>query len=123
MTTNTILKFLRDHATCFKVTRALYGTIDAPRFWNHELANTLTSFGYKRAQTDWMKPPNQMKTPFDLVKLKRVEAKNCSDRVPVGANIDLFSQKKCAKFEQDWLVFGPSFHLSSPWLPSELHIL
>jgi hypothetical protein len=47
------LKFLRDHATCFKVTRALYGTIDAPRLWNDELANTLTSFGYKRAQTDW----------------------------------------------------------------------
>jgi histone deacetylase 1/2 len=38
---------------CFKVTRALYGTIDAPKLWNDELSNTLIELGYIRLKSDW----------------------------------------------------------------------
>ena len=39
--------------TYLKVTRALYGTVDAPKLWSDQLSATLTLMGYKRAKTDW----------------------------------------------------------------------
>ena len=37
---------------CFKVHKALYGTVDAPKLWNDELNSTLSSMGYTRLKSD-----------------------------------------------------------------------